>query len=203
MLTAYLRERFHIRLFVPLAVLIALAASGTPRDWTTVALDAGFALLLLAQFRVWDDLADRSHDAVTHPERVLVRPRRRSATEGIHDGTLPEVTQVIAFCGALGVLNICLAVWRDASGIAVGLLGILNAVLGAWYLARTRRTAAGDHLLLAKYPAILLVVAGAQITAAPAQILGSAAVLYAAVCAYEVWHDRGGPLARNLFLGGS
>ena len=31
------------------------------------------ALLLLAQFRIWDDIADRLQDAIAHPDRVLVR----------------------------------------------------------------------------------------------------------------------------------
>lgn len=191
MVSAYLRERFHLRLFVPLAIFIAIAASGGAAAWDTFAIDTGFALLLLAQFRIWDDLADRSRDAVTHPTRVLVRA--------------PQVTPVIALCGALAVLNICTAVWRDGTGVAVAVLAVLNGVLGAWYLARTsadgglesrhaRRSAAGDHLLLAKYPAMLVVVAGARVTSAPLQILLAAAALYAAVCAYEVWHDPSSPM---------
>lgn len=188
MVVDYLRERFRTRVFVPLALLIGAAASAPPAAWTGYALDAGFALLLLAQFRVWDDLADRGRDAVAHPTRVLVRAA--------------AVTQVVAFCGALAVLNICLAVWHDASGIAVGVLAALDAALGAWYLARTGRTAAGEHLLLAKYPAMIVIVAGARVFDAPIQVLSMASVLYLAVCAYEVLHDPASPLARGLSIGG-
>jgi hypothetical protein len=182
MVVAYLRERFRLRLFLPLALLIAAAAFVPPASWMSFALDCGFALALLAQFRLWDDLADRGHDGVLHPERVLVRTT--------------DVTQVVAFCGALAVLNICLSVWRDASGIAVGLLASLDLALGIWYLARTKRTAPGEQLLLAKYPAMIVIVSGSRLLDAPVQILGAAIVLYLAVCAYEGWHDPASPLAR-------
>jgi hypothetical protein len=178
----YLRERLRVRLFVPLA--IAIGASALPRDaqWRALLLDCGFALLLLAQFRLWDDLADRRHDAVAHPERVLVRSR--------------EVTQIVAFTGALAVVNICLSVWRDASGVAVAVLAGLNATLGIWYLARSGRTRAGEHLLLAKYPAMIVIVAGARVVQTPLQILTAAVLLYLVVCAYEAWHDPASPIGR-------
>ena len=191
MVTAYLRERFHLRLFGPLAVAIAVGASGARGDWATVVVDSGFALLLLAQFRLWDDLADRARDSVEHPERVLVRAR--------------EVTPAIAFCGALAVLNICIAVWR--SGTAVAVLGGLNVAAGVWYLSAgsnrlrqgygesaeaVRAKAEGPAyipVLLTKYPVFVLVVAGGRLADAPLPILASAAALYVVVCAYEAWHD--------------
>ena len=184
MVIPYLRERFQLALYVPLAALIAILATG----FTALAGSAVFALLLLLQFRLWDDLADRSRDAVLHPGRVLVRA--------------VDVTPAIALCLALAVLNVCLAVWRDASGIAVAVLAAVDATFAAWYLARKDRTALGDHLLLAKYPAMVAIVAGARLTAAPVPILTGAAVLYIAVCVYEAWHDRTSPLARYLHLGG-
>ncbi len=182
MVVDYLRERFRLRLFVPLALVIAGAVVVPPASWTSYAIDCGFALLLLAQFRLWDDLADRDRDRVEHPGRVLVR-----------NG---EGTQVIALCGALAVLNICLAVWRDASGVSVGVLAALTAALAVWYLARTRRSVAGEQLLLAKYPAMVATVGGARLLDSPVQILAAAAALYLIVCAYEVWHDPASPLAR-------
>jgi hypothetical protein len=182
MVVDYLRERFRLRLFVPLALLIAGAVVVPPASWTSYAVDCGFALLLLAQFRVWDDLADRARDRVEHPGRVLTRGG--------------EATQVVALCGALAVLNICLAVWRDATGIAVGVLAALNAALAVWYLARTRRSVAGEQLLLAKYPAMIAIVAGGRLLEAPVQILSAAAALYLVVCLYEAWHDPASPLAR-------
>ena len=195
MVTAYLRERFHLRLFGALAVAIAIGASGARFDWASLVVDSGFALLLLAQFRLWDDLADRARDGIEHPDRVLVRAR--------------EVTPAIAICGALAVLNICIAVWR--SGIAVAVLGGLNLAAGAGYLfagsedpAYVRTAGSKDPayvraygrnhpayipVLLTKYPAFVLVVAGERLADAPLPILASAAALYVVVCAYEAWHD--------------
>ena len=182
MVVDYLRERFRLRLFIPLALLIAAAAIVPPAAWTSFAIDSAVALLLLAQFRMWDDLADRDRDRIEHPSRVLVRDR--------------EGTQIVALCGALAVLNICLAIWRDPSGIAVGVLAVLTAALGVWYLARTRRSVAGEQLLLAKYPAMVGIVAGSRVLEAPVQILSVAMVLYLIVCVYEAWHDPASPLAR-------
>jgi hypothetical protein len=181
MVGAYLAERFSLRVFVPMAVVIAGAASGGALSGARLLLDAAFGLLLLAQFRSWDDLADRGRDAVSHPERVLVRAM----------STAP----LVAFSGALATLNICLAIQRDDSGVAVAVLVVLIGVLGAWYSFRTLRTAAGDHLLLSKYPAMVIVVAGARVLNAPMQILSAALALYLAVCLYEVWHDPRRPLS--------
>jgi hypothetical protein len=181
MVGPYLSERFTIRLFVPLALVIAAAASGGAFATTSFALDAAFALLLIAQFRSWDDLADRTRDAVSHPERVVVR-----ATS-----TAP----LVAFSGGLAILNICLAVQRDPSGIAVSALVALIGTLGAWYSWRSGRTAAGDHLLLGKYPAMVVIVAGERVLNAPAIVFAAALGIYLAVCVYEVWHDPASPLS--------
>lgn len=181
MVAAYLAERFGVRLFLPLAVVIAIAAAGGTLSLSGVAFDTLFALLLLAQFRSWDDLADRTRDAVSHPGRVLVR-----AT---------SIAPVVAFSGALAIVNICVAVQRDGSGVAVAVLALLTGALGAWYALRSSRTAAGDHLLLSKYPAMVVVVAGHRVMEAPAQIVGAALALYLVVCVYEVWHDPASPLS--------
>jgi hypothetical protein len=181
MVGAYLAERFSPRTFIPLALVIAGAASGGALSGARLGLDAAFALLLLAQFRSWDDLADRGRDALAHPERVVVR-----AT---------SIAPIVAFSGALAILNICLAVDRDASGIAVAVLVALIGALGAWYSLRTSRTAAGDHLLLSKYPAMVIVVAGERALNAPVQILCAALALHLAACLYEVWHDPASPLS--------
>src|SRR5215207_5743265 len=181
MLAAYLAERLSARLFVPLALVIALAASAGDLSADVFALDAAFALMLLAQFRSWDDLADRGHDAVTHSHRVVVQAA--------------SVAPLVAFSGGLAIVNICLAVQRDGSGMAISVITALIGSLGAWYALRTGRTAAGDHLLLSKYPAMVVIVAGDRVVSAPIPILGAAVALYFAVCAYEVWHDPASPLS--------
>ena len=187
MVIAYLRERFPLHIYVPLAAVIASAGALPPSGGSLWPAFAG-SLLLLLQFRLWDDLADRGRDAVEHPARVLVRH--------------PDVTQAIGLCGALAVLNICLAVWRDASGVAVAVLAALDVTFGAWYLARGARSAAGEHLVLAKYPAMVAIVAGDRVLAAPLPVLAVAALLYVGVWVYEACHDRTSPLARYVSFGG-
>lgn len=181
MIGAYLAERVSPRVFLPLALAIAGAAAGGTFHGARLGIDAGFALLLLAQFRSWDDLADRGKDAIAHPERILVRTT--------------SMAPIVAFSGALAILNICLAVQRDASGIAVMALVALIGILGAWYALRTQRTAAGDILLLSKYPAMVVVVAGDRVLTAPMQILAAALALHLAASLYEVWHDPASPLS--------
>lgn len=69
---AYVRERLPLARFGPLAV--AIGVLGTPHAHAP-AVRAGLAYVMIATFRIRDDLADRERDAVAHPERVLVRAR--------------------------------------------------------------------------------------------------------------------------------
>lgn len=61
--------------------MLALWLPATLRPWPgSVGLLAGTALALaifISAFRLLDDLADLRHDAVHHPERVLVQSRQR------------------------------------------------------------------------------------------------------------------------------
>ena len=184
MVIAYLRERFPVRVYGPLAAAITLAVATSAGGWQARAGDAAFIVALLLQFRTWDDLADRGRDARVHRGRLLVRA--------------PDVTLISAFCGALAVINLCVAVWRDASGIAVAVLAALNGLFGTWYLSRRDgRTAIGDSIVLAKYPAIVVIVAGGRALDAPLQVALAALALYAAACVYEAWHDPQSGLAHR------
>ena len=76
---AYLRERARPRVFVPLAVLLALTGwalvpvAGFKLGDLTLAAVQAFTLMLA--FRVWDDLEDSRTDRVRHPDRVMVQSR--------------------------------------------------------------------------------------------------------------------------------
>jgi len=175
LLSAYLRERFNPRLYLLLAVIIAVPAAGN------LIVDALFALLLLATFRTWDDLADRDRDAREHPERVLVR-----AT---------SIGPIAVFCGVLGVVVVAFALHRDPSGIAAGVLVSFIVALGASYSLRITRTVASEQVLLAKYAVMVIVVAGARVVQAPVRILSTALALHLAACVYEGWHDHTSPLS--------
>lgn len=51
-------------------------AASARQDITAACASALLAAGLIAQLRLWDDLADRAHDALAHPCRVLVRTTR-------------------------------------------------------------------------------------------------------------------------------
>jgi len=187
MLTAYVAERLPARLMLPLAGVLALAAAGG--GWhsaRTLAADAGLALLLVAQFRVWDDLADRERDARARPHRVLV--------------CAASVTPAVHLCVGLSAIGLTWTAIRDGGASSLAILVALNVVLAVWYARRGPRTAAGDHVLLAKYPAIVLVTAGARAAANPAGVLLAAAAVYLGACVYEACHDRTGPAPNNRLL---
>ena len=186
MMRAYFLERVPPRLFVPLALALAIAAAGGDYVVATLGVETTAAWLLLAELRLWDDLADRAADRATHPERVLV--------------AAPSTRPFVVVCLGLAAVNFGWTAVRTAPGSALGILAALHAVLGVWYARRTARTLAGDQLLLAKYPAIVLALAGDRLTHAPVAIALSALAVYGAASAYEAWHDPVSPL--GTLLGG-
>ena len=190
MITAYFIERFRPSLFLPLAVVLAVAASGGHYDAWPLVRDAALALLLLAQFRLWDDLADRPADALRHPDRVLVKT--------------PSPDPFVRLCVTLAFINFGVAVGRDPTGISLAALGLLHGVLGGWYLGRSRRTVLGDQLLMAKYPGFVLILSGGRLLESPVATAVAAAVVYLAALAYEAWHDPSSPIRaiRSIHSGG-
>lgn len=187
MLTAYAAERLPPRLMLPLSGVLALAASGGAwQSAWSLAADAAFALLLVAQFRVWDDIADRERDASAHPHRTLVKAA--------------SVVPAALLSLALATASLTWIALRDGAASSLLLLIALNGALAVWYARRGSRTTAGDHVLLAKYPAIVLVTAGARVAAHPVRILLAAAAVYLGACVYEAWHDGTSPATNNRLL---
>jgi hypothetical protein len=184
MIGSYFRERFRPTLFAPVAACIALAAAGGAFHPLRLTADACFAALLLAEFRLWDDLADRRSDARTHPGRVLVRAQ--------------SVRPLIVLCGALFAVNLLICVAMAGSRVSLTVFVSLHAALGVRYAVRSRRTIAGDQLLLAKYPAFVVIVAGARMLDASVPIASAALATYAAASVYEAWHDPASPVAALL-----
>jgi hypothetical protein len=176
--SGYWRERFPLWLFVPVAGALAAVAPdrGATRAWL---LDSLFALSLLAQFRLWDDLADRAADAQLHPSRVLVRAC--------------DVSNYEVLCTALGLTNLLVASLRGPDFTSLGVLIALDAAFGTWYACREAHTPWGDLLLLSKYPMFVLIVA-----AGPARDLAALVpdllTVYIAACVFEVVHDPRSPL---------
>ena len=190
-LRAWGRERFQLRRFGPLALVLALAASagaGRPRV-ERLGRDALLALLLLLQFRLWDDLADLPRDRVDHPERVLCR----AATHG------PFRAAMVGSAGASALLLARSSGHRGPAALA-RLLGFaaLNAGLFAWYAGPGRRrsgTALGARIVILKYPAFVALLRGSDRPAGVALALACAGV-YLALCAHELLDD-GRLLARR------
>src|SRR6185503_10220497 len=126
MIGSYFRERFRPTVFAPVAACVALGAAGGAFHLLRLTADACFAALLLAEFRLWDDLADRRSDALTHPGRVLVRAQ--------------SVRPLILLCGALFALNLLICVAMAWSGVSLTVFVALHTALGARYAVRSRRT---------------------------------------------------------------
>ena len=79
----YMIERYPARRFVVLALLLSgsgiLAVPAAQRADVTEAFGSAIrgalvAWLIVLALRVWDDIEDRGHDALAHPDRITVRP---------------------------------------------------------------------------------------------------------------------------------
>jgi hypothetical protein len=181
LVTAYLTERARPMVFVPLALLIAeaawLAAPDSRQSVAGLATRAVQALLLVLALRVWDDLQDRKRDAVRHPDRVTVRFRR----------AVPLVGLGVAF--AIGGV-VCLAVDTVPRLRITLLVGIAFGLL-AWYRLRPAEPSrVASMALLAKYPALAIVLAPGLEEVAPVRATLAAATLYVVACTYELMEDR-------------
>ncbi len=130
------------------AVVAAGAAGGQWPGAADAALRLGLAYLLVVCLRLLDDLVDRASDRLRHPERSLVR----AASTGPH---------VAVLCAGLASALVTLH-WI-APARAAGLVALLIA-LGSWYVVPRQRPWVHALALLAKYPAlaVLLGTEGAQ-----------------------------------------
>lgn len=181
--TRLLRWRLAALWMLLLAGLLATAAV-LPSP-ATLATHAALLALAVALLRLWDDLADLSHDRRTHPERVLVAavdPR-------------PFVALL-----AIGLLALALAFLDDARRLSIycGLLAAL-ALLYHGPLRSSFPRPVRAYLVLSKYP-VLVFLAGAPPSGRAWLV---ALCLYAVLGVYE-WRDdselRGAPWPQ-LFLG--
>jgi len=166
---AWRGSRMPAARFVPLAILLAWAASAAgATDVVRVLCTIAVAYTLVAQFRLWDDIADRERDARDHPQRV------------VNAGPLITASMVLAVfnAAALGVLN----GWTYAIAVLV-----LSALVLAWYRVHRSRGLVHAHVLLLKYPAFVALLA-APSAHAPALALG-AALVYGALVGFELLDD--------------
>jgi len=185
-----------IRVFVPLAGFLCAAAAIGPRSprWGDAAIAMLPALLLLFQFRLWDDLADRDQDALEHPDRVL-----------------PASDSVAAYrwlASVTAALNIVIAV-TSATPLHVAVLIALNLSFLAWY-GRLRKYLESPllhaHVVLLKYPAFVFILNGIIAAGSAQYPVYPMLVTYLAFCIYEILHDpalRRSPRAFGVLVGES
>ena len=146
-------------------------------DVSSIAATFVLAVVLLLQFRLWDDLEDRERDRRLHPARVLVRgdptPFRRA-------------------CMLLAAANIALFALAG-SGDAVLSLACLDIFFLIAY--GPMRRALPDRVwrfqvLLLKYPVFVGLLAAAVGTPGWMRLFTAAVSVYLCACAYEALHDR-------------
>jgi 4-hydroxybenzoate polyprenyltransferase len=187
----YRAERLPVALVATVATLIALGAQlATSFTLPHLPGDLALAAWLFVTFRVLDDLTDREADRVRHPERVLSRAE--------------SIRPIAAALVVLAVGAAALLWLRGASrSIVVAAVGLF-ALIGAWSAGRGPRSLAGDHVLLAKYPAFVWIIAasrtGEGLDGASARLALALLATYMAAGVYEAVHDPASPAAAQPAL---
>lgn len=173
---AYLRERYPLQRFLPLAVFLATAGQAGASSWEPVVLARGvlLALGLVLQFRLWDDLESLPEDRREHPERVLCQAR--------------SLAPFLALLGVIAALNTALLVSSPRA-----LLGYAALCGGAltwyrWLAPRLSRGALAAHGLLLKYPVFVVLLHAASGTGPLPPLVP--ALVYLCFCVHELLHDR-------------
>lgn len=177
LITAWTRSRFPLSLYGPLAGLITAAAlsAGGAGSVAHILERAGLALLLLFQFRLWDDLADRSWDRSAHPERVLA-----------------QASSVCAFRWLLVLVTLAGGLVVAARATVFGTVWPLLVLVagGALYYGVVRphlSALVASALLLAKYPGFVLIVRPPAVARGP--VLVAATLVYATFLLFELTDD--------------
>jgi hypothetical protein len=146
-LLAYARERIAVPRVPALAAFLAAAglAVEPARGATDALLRLALLVLLVVQFRLWRDVADRDHERSRHPGRVMSR----------HQG---RATVFLALLAALALPIVALLASLDDASRRIAGYGVLSLAFAVVYGSRASshgrvmRTA----WLLLQYPAFVL-----------------------------------------------
>ena len=142
----YGRERLATRRIALLcALLVVLSLVAAPDVEAHVLLLRVLTILVLVvQFRLWDDLADQAYDRAHHPERLLIRtPRTLFFWLLLAPLSLASGAMVFLLSGEQGLL-------------AYAALVCLLAAVYAMPLPLLKRRPVRAQLVLLKYPAFLV-----------------------------------------------
>jgi hypothetical protein len=175
-IAAYFRERFPLAVFVPVCVMLTAAAFWSVTSVAVLRLAAALLLgiAFVVQFRLWDDLEDRTRDRAMHPTRVLVNAPTKP------------------FRILLGVLTaIGIALTASQQAALVSALVLNAAGWCAYRLVRRRLSPNGWRfaLLPLKYPGFVAVMAAFLGDVIPVRLAVAVATTYMCASGYELLHD--------------
>lgn len=172
---AYAASRLVVGRIVLLWLAVAACALIVSREISAASaiLVLWLSAILIAQFRLWDDLADRAHDAATHPQRVIV--------------TTNHARRFSYLCGLLS-LPVAATLGRgygiEHLAVYVGLLVFMSVLYAANGTVLPSLLRA--HLVLLKYPAFIWLCA---LNADLAQWARVGTAAYLALCIFEMASD--------------
>lgn len=179
-LWAYRRERLRVRILLPAAIFLTVAAAcaSTTRDVSGLCSDLLLALLLVAQFRLWDDLCDVGQDRIDHPTRVLCQLTSHHQFWIVHTGLI--------------AVNLTLVMSLGTPDIVLAFL-VLNLFFFVWY-AGVRRFIASRliscQVVLLKYPVFVLLLCNEIPAFDSWRPWSCAAIVYLCFCVFELLDDR-------------
>ena len=177
-LLQYRHERLPVRLVLTVAFLLTTTAAFVSGaiNFQKLASDLMLAILLVSQFRLWDDLQDVDSDRVEHPNRVLCRQT-----------SLRQFQLAIAI---LFVINSTAVFASRAFNTAIGFVAT-NIAFFIWYhkLRSFFRPSMNTIFVLSKYPAFLFVLANGSESRQTLSVAVTMIIVFAAACVYEVLHN--------------
>ena len=175
----YIKTRFPVSLYMPCAAFLVIAgiAGGRILRPTDIVLTYVFALTLLLQFRLLDDLSDIANDRRIYPQRVLVQA----------ESLLPFY---VLFCICLLANFVLVAVQTGPKHRLVVLLLLNAAALLLHYGLRDILTGKilRYHIIIVKYPLFVFLLSGDVWKSR--HLLLAIAVVYLCFSIYEALHDK-------------
>ena len=177
-LLQYRRERLPLRLVLTVALLLTMTAAfvSVATSLQRLASDWMLAILLVCQFRLWDDLHDVDSDRIKHPHRVLCRQTSLRQF---------QLAVVILF-----VINSTAIFASRAFNTAIVFVAT-NIVFFIWYhkLRSFFPPSMNTSFVLSKYPAFLFLLVNGSESRQKVFLAIAMIIVFAAACAYEVIHN--------------